>query len=157
MWWRWVTEITLQPQEYVLLYILKHQINFMNYTISKKVNKDFHQAIKDVTAELQKEGFGIITEVDLKGKFKDKLQVDFRNYTILGACNPGLAYKAIQQEPGIGVMLPCNVLVQEHENGEVEIAAINPMNSIGAIENKELQGLAQEVSDKLQLVLDRLK
>lgn len=128
----------------------------MNYTISKKVNKDFQQAIKEVTAELQKEGFGIITEVDLKGKFKDKLQVDFRNYTILGACNPALAYKAIQQEPGIGVMLPCNVLVQEHENGEVEIAAINPMNSIGAIENKELQGLAQEVSDKLQLVLDRM-
>lgn len=151
-----MTEITLQPQEYVLLYILKHQINFMNYTISKKVNIDFQQAIKDVTAELQKEGFGIITEVDLKGKFKDKLQVDFRNYTILGACNPALAYKAIQQEPGIGVMLPCNVLVQEHENGEVEIAAINPMNSIGAVENKELQGLAQEVSDKLQAVVDRM-
>lgn len=156
IWWKWVTEITLQPQEYVLLYILKHQINFMNYTISKKVNIDFQQAIKDVTAELQKEGFGIITEVDLKGKFKDKLQVDFRNYTILGACNPALAYKAIQQEPGIGVMLPCNVLVQEHENGEVEIAAINPMNSIGAVENKELQGLAQEVSDKLQAVVDRM-
>ena len=128
----------------------------MNYTISKKVNKDFKQAINAVTAELQKEGFGIITEVDLKGKFKDKLKVDFRNYTILGACNPALAYKAIQQEPGIGVMLPCNVLVQEYENGEVEIAAINPMNSIGAIENKELQELAQEVSYKLQLVLDRL-
>lgn len=128
----------------------------MNYTISKKVNTDFQQAIKDVTAELQKEGFGIITEVDLKGKFKDKLKVDFRNYTILGACNPALAYKAIQQEPGIGVMLPCNVLVQEHENGEVEIAAINPMNSIGAIENKELQGLAQEVSNKLQAVVDRM-
>lgn len=128
----------------------------MNYTISKKVNKDFQQAIKDVTAELQKEGFGIITEVDLKGKFKDKLQVDFRNYTILGACNPALAYKAIQQEPGIGVMLPCNVLVQQHENGEVEIAAINPMNSIGATENKELKSLAQEVSDKLQLVINRM-
>jgi uncharacterized protein (DUF302 family) len=128
----------------------------MNYTISKKINKSFQQAITDVTASLQEKGFGIITEVDLKGKFKDKLQVDFRNYTILGACNPALAYKAIQQEPGIGVMLPCNVLVQEQENGEVEIAAINPMNSIGSIDNPALLELAQEVSDKLKEVLDKL-
>jgi uncharacterized protein (DUF302 family) len=128
----------------------------MNYTISKKVNTNFQQAISDVTAALQEQGFGIITQVDLKEKFMDKLKVDFRNYTILGACNPALAYKAVQKEPGIGVMLPCNVLVQEHENGEVEINAINPLNSIGSIDNKELQGIAKEVSDKLQSVIDKM-
>jgi uncharacterized protein (DUF302 family) len=128
----------------------------MNYTISKKVNTNFQQAISDVTAALQEQGFGIITQVDLKEKFMDKLKVDFRNYTILGACNPALAYKAVQQEPGIGVMLPCNVLVQEHENGDVEINAINPLNSIGSIDNKDLQEIAQQVSDKLQTVLDKM-
>src|SRR5687768_9215059 len=128
----------------------------MNYTISKKVKKSFQQAVDDVSAELQKEGFGIITEIDLKEKFKEKLNVDFRQYKILGACNPALAYKAIQQEPGIGVMLPCNVLVQEKENGEVEISAINPLSSIGAVENTKLQSLAKEVSDKLQAVVDRV-
>lgn len=128
----------------------------MNYTISKKVKKTFQQVLKDVSEELKKEGFGIITEIDLKEKFKEKLNVDFRPYKILGACNPSLAYKAILQEPGIGVMLPCNVLVQEKDNGEVEIAAINPLSSIGAIENRQLQTLAKEVSDKLQAVVERL-
>lgn len=128
----------------------------MNYTINKKVNKSFEQAVEDVTAELKKEGFGVITEIDLKEKFKDKLDVDFRKYTILGACNPALAYKAIQQEPGIGVMIPCNVLVQETENGAVEISAINPLSSIGATENSNLQSLAREVSDKLQAVIERM-
>lgn len=128
----------------------------MNYTINKKVNKSFEQAVEDVSEELKKEGFGIITEIDLKDKFKEKLEVDFRNYKILGACNPALAYKAIQQESSIGVMLPCNVLVQEKENGEVEIAAINPLSSIGAIENTSLQSLAREVSEKLQAVIERM-
>lgn len=128
----------------------------MDYTIGKKVNKTFTGAVEALTEELKKEGFGVITEIDLKEKFKEKLGVDFRNYKILGACNPGLAYKAVQVEPNIGAMLPCNVLVQQKENGEVEIAAINPLNSIGAIENKQLQSLAQEVSEKLQLVIDRL-
>lgn len=128
----------------------------MNYTINKKVNKSFQQAVEDVSTELKKEGFGIITEIDLKEKFKEKLNIDFRQYKILGACNPALAYKAIQQEPGIGVMLPCNVLVQEKENGEVEIAAINPLSSIGAVENTQLQSLAKEVSDKLKAVVERV-
>ena len=128
----------------------------MNYTINKRVNRSFQQVVEDVTAELKKEGFGIITEIDLKEKFKEKLNVDFRQYKILGACNPALAYKAIQLEPGIGVMLPCNVLVQENENGEVEIAAINPLSSIGAVENTQLQLLAKEVSDKLQAAVERV-
>lgn len=128
----------------------------MNYTINKKVDKNFEQAVKDISDELKKEGFGVITEIDLKEKFKEKLNIDFRQYKILGACNPALAYKAIQQEANIGVMLPCNVLVQEKENGEVEIAAINPLSSIGAIENSQLQSLAKEVSDKLKAVVERV-
>lgn len=125
----------------------------MNYNISKKVEGNFNDAIAKVTAELKKQGFGVITEIDLKEKFKEKLNVDFRNYKILGACNPALAYKAIQQEDKIGTMLPCNILVQEHENGEVEVAAINPLQSIGAIHNEHLQSLAEEVSGKLKDVI----
>jgi uncharacterized protein (DUF302 family) len=128
----------------------------MNYTISKRVNKDFKAAVEAVKQELKKEGFGVITEIDLKEKFKEKLSVEFRQYKILGACNPALAYKAIQIEPAIGVMLPCNVLVQEKENGEVEISAVNPLHSIGSIENNTLQGLAKEVSDKLQTVMNAM-
>jgi uncharacterized protein (DUF302 family) len=128
----------------------------MSYNISKKIQGTFEEAIKNVTEELKKEGFGIISEIDLKDKFKEKLNVDFRNYKILGACNPSLAYKAIQQEDKIGTMLPCNILVQEHETGEVEISAINPLESMGAVDNPNLQSLAAEVSEKLKLVIARL-
>lgn len=109
-----------------------------------------------VTSELQKEGFGIITEIDLRSKFREKLGKDFRNYKILGACNPKLAYEAIQKESHIGVMLPCNLLVQEHEDGRIEVSAINPMQSIGVIGNSELEGMATQISDKLKAVLDRV-
>ncbi|HEU4902623.1 MAG TPA: DUF302 domain-containing protein, partial [Flavisolibacter sp.] len=98
----------------------------MNYTISKKLDKDFDAAVQALTAALKNEGFGVITEVDLQEKFKEKLNVDFRRYTIFGACNPALAYEAVQLEPAIGVMLPCNVLVQEGVDGGVEISAVNP-------------------------------
>lgn len=125
----------------------------MSYNISRKVEGSFNDTIDKVTQELKKEGFGIITEIDLKDKFKEKLDVDFRNYKILGACNPALAYKAIQQEDKIGIMLPCNILVQEHENGEVEVSAINPLESIGAVHNEQLQSLAEEVSSKLKGVI----
>lgn len=128
----------------------------MNYTISKKLNKDFDQAVQTLKTALQKEGFGVITEIDMKEKFKEKLNVDFRRYTIFGACNPALAYEAVQIEPAIGVMLPCNVLVQEREGGDVEISAVNPLNSIGAIDNRRLQSLAATVSQKLQTVVDSL-
>jgi uncharacterized protein (DUF302 family) len=122
----------------------------MEYSISKKSNKNFNDAVNSVTEELKKEGFGIITEIDLKDKFKEKLKIEFRNYKILGACNPGMAHKAILEEDKIGVMLPCNVLVQEKENGEVEIAAINPLNSIGIIENEQLKLIAEEITGKLK-------
>ena len=128
----------------------------MPFTLNKKINKTFTEAIENITQELKKEGFGVITEIDLKEKFKEKLDIEFRNYKILGACNPAMAYKAIEIESNIGTMLPCNVLVQENENGEVEVAAINPLNSIGAIENNRLHSLAKEVSEKLQAVIDRL-
>ena len=128
----------------------------MSYNISKKVEGTFDEAIKKVTEELKKEGFGIIREIDLKDKFKEKLNIDFRNYKILGACNPSLAYKAIEQEDKIGTMLPCNVLVQENETGGVEVSAINPLESMGAVNNANLQSIAAEVSGKLKLVMERL-
>ena len=128
----------------------------MDYAISKTVNKPFPETVEAVTAALKKEGFGVLTEIDLKEKFREKLGLDFRNYKILGACNPALAHKAIQQEDKIGVMLPCNVLVQEKENGETEVAAVNPLNSIGAIKNEALQAVAVEVTGKLKAAIDSL-
>lgn len=110
----------------------------MSFAFNKTTNRNFEDAVKTVTEELKKEGFGVITEIDLKDKFKEKLDVDFHNYKILGACNPSLAYKAVQAEPKIGTMLPCNVLVHENEEGKVEIAAINPLSSIGAVDNNDL-------------------
>lgn len=126
----------------------------MEYSMSKKFNGSFKAAVESVTAELKKEGFGIITEVDLKDKFKEKLNIEFGNYTILGACNPAMAHKAILAEEKIGVMLPSNVLVHEKENGEVEIAAINPLHSIGAIENESLGSIAAEITGRLRKAVD---
>lgn len=128
----------------------------MSYNITKRVKGTFEKTIYKVTEELQKEGFGILTELNLKDKFKEKLDVDFRNYVILGACNPKLAYEAVQQEDKIGLMLPCNVLVQEYADGEVEVSAINPMASIGAVENNKLETVASEVSGKLHRVINAL-
>lgn len=128
----------------------------MDYAITKKVKTNFQDTINRLTSELNNEGFGIITEIDLKSKFKEKLDKDFRNYKILGACNPKLAYEAIQKESHIGVMLPCNVLVQEHEDGKVEISAINPMQSIGVVGNPELDALATEVTTNLKSALERI-
>lgn len=128
----------------------------MKFDISRKTEGDFNHTISRITEELKKEGFGVITTVDLKDKFKEKLGIDFRNYTILGACNPQLAYQAIEQEDKIGIMLPCNILVQEHENGKVEVTAVNPLDSIGGTGNEYLQGLAGEVTAKLKNVIDRI-
>ena len=128
----------------------------MSYDISKKVEGTFDEVITKVTEELKREGFGIISEIDLKNKFKEKLNVDFRNYKILGACNPSLAYKAIEQEDKIGTMLPRNILVQEHERGGVEVSAINPLESMGAVDNASLQSIAAEVTERLKSVVHRL-
>ena len=128
----------------------------MTYHFTKEVDYTFPQAQDKAIAALKEEGFGVISEIDLKEKFKEKLNVDFRNYKILGACNPALALRAIEQEDKIGTMLPCNVLIQEHENGQVEVTAINPMESMSAIENHDLRAIAEEVSRKLRNVIGSL-
>jgi uncharacterized protein (DUF302 family) len=128
----------------------------MDYHFTKKVNYSFPQAQEKIIAALKQEGFGVISEIDLKEKFKEKLGIDFRNYKILGACNPKLALRAIEQEDKIGTMLPCNVLVQEHENGQVEVTAINPLEAMSGIDNPSLQAVAGEVSQKLKTALDHL-
>jgi len=127
-----------------------------NYFYAKELKGSFDETIETVTEELKKEGFGILTEIDVKETLKKKLDVDFRNYRILGACNPPFAYKALQAEPNVGVMLPCNVIVQEKENGTIEVAAVDPLASMKAIENPELEKNAQEVRDKLKAVVNRL-
>ena len=122
----------------------------MSYYFSKKIHGSFDEALQQVTASLKDEGFGILTEIDVKQTLKKKLNVDFHNYKILGACNPPFAYKALLAENKIGTMLPCNVIVQEEKEGEIEVAAVDPMASMKAIENPELFDIAQQVREKLK-------
>ena len=112
--------------------------------------------IAGVTEELKKEGFGILTDIDVKATLKKKLDVEFRKYRILGACNPPFAYKALQAEDKIGTMLPCNVIVQEISDGQVEVTAIDPLASMQAVENPALKEIAAEISNKLKTVIDRM-
>ena len=128
----------------------------MQYDISKQVKSSFSDTLNAVTNELKKEGFGIISEIDLTAKFREKLNIDFRNYRILGACNPEFAHRAIGMEDKIGLMLPCNILVQEHANGSVEVSAIDPLQSIGNIGNPELAELADDVTDRLKKVIENV-
>ena len=129
----------------------------MSYYFNKVLKgKSFNDAIDLVTDELKKEGFGILTEIDVKETLKSKIDVDFKKYKILGACNPHFAYEALQSEDKIGVLLPCNVIVQEHENGAVEISAVNPMASMSAVQNKTLGELASKVQLKLIKVINSL-
>lgn len=116
----------------------------------------FDDAIRKTTEELQKEGFGVLTEIDVKAALKKKINVDFRNYQILGACNPQFAHKALLAEDKIGTMLPCNVIVQEKEDGQIEIAAIDPISSMQAIENANLGDIAREVQLKLKRVIENV-
>lgn len=128
----------------------------MNYYFSKTVDEDFETAIENVTEELKKEGFGILTQIDIKETLKKKLDVDFKKYRILGACNPQFAYEALQAEDKIGTMLPCNVIVQEHENGKVEISAVDPVASMMAVKNDSLGDVATQVGEKLKRVINNL-
>ncbi|MGO9571256.1 MAG: DUF302 domain-containing protein [Desulfomonilaceae bacterium] len=128
----------------------------MSYYIGKTMELSFDQAVERVTEELKKEGFGILTEIDVQQTLKKKLDVDFRKYRILGACNPPLAYKALQAEDKIGVMLPCNVIVQETADGKVEVSAVDPIASMQAVNNPGLRDLANEVQAKLRKVVNRL-
>ena len=127
----------------------------MSYYFSKKSDFGFAEAIEKVTEALKNEGFGILTEIDVKETLKKKLDVDFRSYKILGACNPPFAYKALQAEDKVGIMLPCNVIVQEKENG-VEIAAVDPVASMQAIDNPQLSEIAGEIRKRLHRVIDSL-
>lgn len=128
----------------------------MSYYISKNLeNVTFEDAITHVTDLLKEQGFGIITEIDVKETMKKKLDIDFRKYKILGACNPSFAHKALQFEDKIGTMLPCNVIVQE--NGKnIEVAAIKPISSMMAVENPNLTGVAQEIQSRLEKVIENL-
>lgn len=128
----------------------------MKYFFSKILAEDFDTVIQKVSGALKSEGFGILTEVDIKDTLKKKIDVDFKKYRILGACNPPLAYKALSAEDKIGLMLPCNVVVIEQENGKTEVAAIDPVASMQAVENESLMDTATEVRNKLQKVIESL-
>ncbi|REL39032.1 DUF302 domain-containing protein [Rhodohalobacter sp. SW132] len=128
----------------------------MNYYISTIYQGTFDEAIEKATAELKKEGFGILTEIDVKETLKKKLDVDFKKYRILGACNPGMAYQALQKEDKIGAMLPCNVIVEEHDDGTVEVSAVDPSASMQAVDNKELTEIATQVRDLLKKVINNI-
>jgi uncharacterized protein (DUF302 family) len=128
----------------------------VDYYISTKVGYPFEKTIELVKEELKKEGFGVLTEIDVRETLKKKLDVDFRKYRILGACNPPFAYKALQAEERIGLMLPCNVIVQELADGTVDVAAIDPSAPMQVVANPALAEIAVQVREKLQKVISRL-
>jgi uncharacterized protein (DUF302 family) len=128
----------------------------MKYYFSKTIPGPFEEAITKVEDALKSEGFGILTHIDVKATLKHKLNFDFRKYNILGACNPRMAFRALEAEPHIGTMLPCNVVVQETEKGQVEVSAVDPVASMQAIENPHLAEIAAQVRYKLQAVIASL-
>lgn len=126
----------------------------LDYHFSRTLTVPFEAAVVRVIEALKREGFGVLTDIDVKATLKQKLDVDFRPYRILGACNPKLAYRALELEDKIGTMLPCNVVVQEHEGGNVEVSAVDPVASMQAIENPELADVANEVRGRLRKVIE---
>lgn len=128
----------------------------MNYYIKTTLNTNFENAIEQVKAALKEEGFGVLTEIDVHKTMKEKLDIDFRDYKILGACNPPLAYKALSAEDKIGTMLPCNVIVQKLDDDSIEVAAVDPFASMQAVKNEELSGIATSVKNKLEKVIASL-
>lgn len=128
----------------------------MSYYFSKTLDTSFEKAIETVTEALSAEGFGVLTDIDIKATLKKKLDVDVDNYRILGACNPPFAYEALKAEDKIGAMLPCNVIVQEKEDGKIEVSAVDPVASMQAIENPKLGNVADEVQKKLKKVIENL-
>lgn len=128
----------------------------MSYHFSKTVNYTYEKAIERATEELKKEGFGVLTEIDVQDTLKKKINADFHPYKILGACNPHFAYKALTAENKIGTMLPCNVIVQQHPDGKVEVSAVDPVASMSAIKNENLGSVAAEVRAKLKKVIDNI-
>lgn len=128
----------------------------MSYHFTKAKSGDFDAVVEEVTEALKTEGFGVLTEIDVKQTLKKKLDIDFPRYKILGACNPNFAHQALKVENKIGTMLPCNVIVQEKEGGTVEVSAVNPVESMSSVENPELAKIAGEVKDRLQKIIDDL-
>ena len=128
----------------------------MSYYISTRVSADFDEPIARVEDALRAEGFGVLTRIDVKETLKTKIDVDFRPYTILGACNPALAHEALELEDKVGTMLPCNVVVQSWGENETEVAAIDPVASMQAIDNANLTNAAAEVRERLARVIDSL-
>lgn len=128
----------------------------MSYYINKIIESDFDKAIERVHQALQKEGFGVLSDIDIRQKLKERLDVDFRQYRILGACHPPSALQALQMEDKIGTMLPCNVIVQQLEGEQVEVAAVDPIASMASVQNRELEALASEVRGRLKKVIASL-
>ena len=128
----------------------------MGYYFSKKIQGNFESVYRRAIASLKKEGFGVLTEIDVQATLKKKLDVDFRKYRILGACNPDFAYRALLAEDKIGTMLPCSVIVQEQEESVVEVAAVDPIASMQAIQNRDLESIAIQVRERLQRVVENI-
>ena len=129
----------------------------MSYYFSTVIDADFDEAIARTRAALQEEGFGVVSEIDIQKTLRDKIGADFRRYTILGACNPVLAHEALRLEDKVGAMLPCNVVVQAKGEGSTEIAAIDPVASMQAIDNPALKDAAAEVRERLRAVIGQLE
>lgn len=129
----------------------------MKYYINTVIkDKSFNEVLDLVKTELAKEGFGVPSEIDMQKTFKEKINVNFRKYRILGACNPTYALKAVDNESNIGVLLPCSVVIQEHENGEIEVAAVHPLSSMMAVANNVVQEVATEITHRLEKVIENL-
>ena len=129
----------------------------MSYYFNKILKtKNFDEAIDQITVELKKEGFGILNQIDIKATLKKKIDVDFKKYVILGACNPHYAHKALLKEDKIGVFLPCNVIVEEHDNGDIEVSAVDPIASMAQVGNDDLGKISIEIQKKLKLVINNL-
>jgi uncharacterized protein (DUF302 family) len=128
----------------------------MSYYFSKKISGDFDDVLQRTIQALREEGFGILTDIDVRKTLKKKLERDFRKYRILGACNPPFAYQALQEEEKIGLLLPCNVIIQEAGEREVDVAVIDPVNAMAGVQNSKLATIAEEVSRKLRSVIDRI-
>ncbi len=130
----------------------------MSYFINKKMQDgiSFEETIEKVTEELKKEGFGVLTEIDIKSTFRKKLDVDMNKYVILGACNPNYAFNALKEDSKLGVFLPCNVIVEEHDNGEIEVSAVDPIASMLSVKNEKVEVFAKDVLEKLERVIANL-
>jgi len=137
--------------------VLKKRRKAMSYYMSTTLKLPFDRCLEKVTSALQAEGFGVLTKIDVKETMKEKLDVGFRNYHILGACNPPFAHKALEAEDKIGTMLPCNVVIQESAPGTVEVAAVDPVSSMQAVDNEALRPVAEEIRGRLKRMIDSLQ